>query len=113
MLAMPMQEPYPVLTTLELWLDDKMALVLPDTFLGGFAPCLQRVWLEGLVFPALPKLLLSAVDLVSLLLDKIPPNTGYISPKVMATSLSMLIRLKYLRIDFRSPGLPPDIYQHA
>lgn len=113
MLATAMQEPYPALTTLELWSDDETAIILPDTFLGGFAPRLQRVWLEGLVFPALPKLLLSAVDLVSLLLDKIPPNTGYISPEVMATSLSLLTKLKYLRIDFRSPGLPPDIRQHV
>lgn len=112
-LATAMQEPYPVLTALELWSDDETALILPDTFLGGITPRLQRVWLEGLVFPALPKLLLSAVDLDSLLLDKIPPNTGYISPEVMATSLSMLTKLKYLRIDFRSPGLPPDIRQHT
>jgi hypothetical protein len=109
-----MQEPYPALSTLELWSDDEKAPVLPDTFLGGFAPRLQRVWLEGVAFPALPRLLVSSVALVSLLLDKIPPNTGYISPDVMVTTLSTLTKLKFLRIDFldfRSPGLPLDIPQ--
>ena len=107
-----MQEPYLSLTTLELSSDDEIAPVLPDTFSRGFAPCLQRVWLEGITFPALPTLLLSTVDLVSLLLDRIPPSTGSISPEVMATNLSALTRIKFLRIDFRSPGSAPDIRQH-
>lgn len=113
-----MQEPYPVLTTLELWSDDVIAPVLPDTFLGGSAPCLQRISLEGIAFPALPKLLIFTANLVSLLLDKIPPDTvGYMSPQVMATSLSRLTWLKFLRLDFLPPGLPPigapDIHQNT
>ena len=112
-LAMAMQEPYPALTTLELWSDDEIAPVLPDTFLGGFAPCLQRISLEGISFPALPKLLFSTVNLVSLLLDKIPPDmTRYMSPQVMATSLSRLTWLKSLRLDFLPPGLLPNIHQN-
>ena len=112
-LTTAMREPYLALTTLELWSDDEMAPVLPDTFLGGFAPRLQRISLEGIAFPALPRLLFSTVNLVSLLLDKIPPDTtGYISPQVMATSLSRLTWLKFLRIDFLPPGLPPDLLQN-
>ena len=107
-----MQGPYLSLTTLELSSDDEIAPVLPDMFSCGFAPCLQRVWLEGTIFPALPKFLLSTVDLVLLLLDKIPPSTGSISPKVMVTGLSALTRLKFLHINFRSPGSPPDKHQH-
>ena len=110
---MAMQEPYPALTTLELWSDDEMTPVLPDTFLGGFAPCLQTISLEGIAFPALSKLLFSTVNLVSLLLDKIPPDTTrYMSPQVMATGLSRLTRLKFLRLDFLPPGLPPNIHQN-
>jgi len=115
MLATALQEPYPPLTTLELWSDEETAPVLSDTFLGGSAPRLERIWLEGVAFPALPKLLLSTGGLVSLLLDKIPLDTGYISPEVMATTLSKLTKLKFLRIefrDFRSPGLPPDIREY-
>jgi hypothetical protein len=111
MLAIAMQEQYPALTVLELCSDEEIAPVLPDTFLGGSAPRLRSLSLEGIAFPALPRLLLSAVGLVSLLLDKIPQNTGYISPDVMATSLSTLTRLRFLRIDFRSPALPPNIRQ--
>jgi hypothetical protein len=86
-----------------------MTPVLPDNFLGGSAPSLQSVWLEGIAFPSLPKLLLSAVGLVSLLLDKIPQDTSNISPEVMTTCLSTLTRLKFLRLDFRSPALLPNI----
>jgi len=112
------QEPFPALTILELRSDDETAPILPESFLGGFAPRLQRLLLEGIAFPALPRLLLSAVGLVSLLLDKIPPNTGYISPEVITTCLSTLTRLKFLRIEFQSPsgtfdGGQPQILMRA
>lgn len=55
-LSTAMQGPYPSLATLELSSEDEIAPVLPDTFACGFAPCLQRVWLEGIIFPALPEL---------------------------------------------------------
>ncbi|KAH9958058.1 hypothetical protein BC827DRAFT_1222005 [Russula dissimulans] len=102
-LATSIQEPFPALTILELCSDDDTAPILPGSFLAGFAPRLQRLLLEGIAFPALPRLLLSAIGLVSLLLDKIPPNT-YISPKVITTCLSTLTRLKFLRIEFQSPS---------
>jgi len=112
MLAPAMQEPYSALTGLELSSDEEMTPVLPDNFLGGSTPSLQSIWLEGIAFPSLPKLLLSAVGLVSLLLDKIPQNTGNISPEVMATCLPTLTGLKFLRLDFRSPVLLPNIRRH-
>jgi hypothetical protein len=112
MLATAMQEQYPALTMLELCSDEEVAPVLPDTFLGGSAPRLRSVSLEGIAFPTLPRLLPSAVGLVSLLLDKMAQDTGYISPDVMATSLSTLTRLQFLRIDFRSPALLPNTRQH-
>jgi len=40
--------------------------VVIDTFLGGSAPRLQVIELRGITFPALPKLLLSALVILSL-----------------------------------------------
>jgi len=103
-LATAIQEPFPELTILELCSDDETTPILPESFLGGFAPRLERLLLDGIAFPGLPRLLLSAVGLVSLLLGKIPPDTGYISPEVIATCLSTLTRLEFLRIEFQSPS---------
>ena len=63
-----MQVPFPKLTVLQFDLGGEMLWVIPDSFLDGFAPHLQYVKLEGIPFPGLPKLLLSATHLVSLLL---------------------------------------------
>jgi hypothetical protein len=41
-------------------------LYLPDSFLGGSAPRLQTLYSRGISFPALPKLLSSASNLVEL-----------------------------------------------
>ena len=101
-----MKKPYPSLTRLRLYFE-KSAPVLPDTFLGGSAPHLKHLNLTGIPFPALPKLLPSCHDLVDVRLGKIP-NTGYISPEVMATALSALTKLKFVQIEFDSPASRPD-----
>jgi F-box-like len=104
------QVPFPALTSLKLnFFGDKSvpAPVLPDTFLGGSAPRLQRLTLCGIPFPTLPKLLSSCHDLVTVSLWKIP-HTGYISPQVMATSLIPLTRLESLGIGFESPASSPN-----
>ena len=99
-----MQEPFPVLTDLRLDCPhDPTPPVLPDTFLGGFAPRLETLRLAGIPFPALPKLLLSARDLTSLNLSNIP-HSGYFSPEAMVTALSGLTNLKYLTLEFQSPS---------
>ncbi len=50
------------------------APVLPDSFLGGSAPHLRRLWLAGIPypFPGLRRLPLSAPNLVFLSLRRIP-----------------------------------------
>lgn len=109
-----MQAPFPALTYLELWSVneiDETALVLPESFLGGCVPGLQSLELGGIRFPALRKLLLSANDLVNLDLWDIP-NSGYISPKAMVTSLSTLTKLETLHLGFRSPLSRPDQTGH-
>ena len=103
------QGPFPGLT--HLWLSsvssDETGPVIPDSFLGGSAPRLEEIWLSGIPFPGLPKLLLSAARLVELRILNIP-HSGYISPEVMATMLSSLTRLGSLVIEFRSPQSLPD-----
>jgi len=58
-----MQEPFPVLKSLGLEADEEITFVIPDAFLGGSAPLLQRISLSGIPFSHLPKLLSSTSDL--------------------------------------------------
>ncbi|KAI0289184.1 hypothetical protein BC826DRAFT_1107178 [Russula brevipes] len=106
-LVTAMLEPFPSLTDVLLRSNDEAAPALPATFLGGFAPRLQIFQLSGIPFPALPRLLLSATDLVDLRLENIP-DSGYIPPWEMITCLSTSPNLYLLRIEFRSPRACPD-----
>ena len=81
--------------------------VIPDSFLGGSAPCLRYFTLRGIPFPGLPKLLSSATHLVDLTLSNIP-HSGYISPKAMIALLSVLSSLRSLTLEFQSPQSRPD-----
>ncbi len=101
-----MQEPFPALTKLGLRSYDENPPVLPGSFLGGSAPSLRQLFLYGIPFPALPKLLLSTHDLVSLYLDI--PRSGYFSPEAMVTALSTLTSLKELHLEFQSPRSQAD-----
>src|SRR5712691_13550351 len=91
-----MQVPFPELTDLRLR-SYGQAIPIPDSFLGGFAPCLRVFELDGIPFPGLPKLLLSATHLVKLRLSDIP-HSGYISPEEMVAPLSMLSYLEILSL---------------
>ena len=73
--------------------------VIPDSFLGGSAPHLLCLDLDGIVFPGLLKLLLSCTHLVKLHLRNIP-HFGEISPEAMATCLSTLSSLESLHLGF-------------
>ena len=98
-----MDEQFPALKRLVLCATEPLvpALKLPDGFLCGCAPSLQFFHLTGIPFPALPRLLSSANNLVFLQLDDIP-RTGYISPEAMIAGLAMLTNLEYLSIGFLS-----------
>jgi len=112
-MASVLQEPFPALTYLRLESFSGMALTIPDGFMGGQASSLQRIWLEGIQFTALPQLLSSASGLVELRLDKIS-GTRYLSPETMATCLSGLINLMYLSVEFQSPHpRSPDHARHG
>jgi hypothetical protein len=109
-----MQEPFPALRHIFMAMHTSNDVsVFPCEFLGGSAPSLQTINLQGIPFPALPALLLSTSDLVTMKLHDIP-QTGYISPEAMVSSLATLTRLSDLLIGFQSPdsrthqiSLPP------
>jgi len=62
-----MQESFPTLTCLEIYLmDSEPLLVLQDSFLGGSASYLRLLHLYSIHFPTLQNLLLSARNLVNL-----------------------------------------------
>ena len=109
-LAPAMQEQFPALTDLMLGYPgcySPPAPALPDGLLGGCAPRLQSLKLKSIPFPALPKFLLSATDLVHLSLRNIP-HSGYFSPEAIVTGLAALTNLETLAIGFESPLSRPD-----
>jgi hypothetical protein len=103
-----MQVPFLALTSLQLWSkDDDQPPVVPDSFLGGSAPRLRYLDLNRLSFLGLPRLLLSATDLVTLhLLDV--PHSGYIPPNAIVAALSALTGLESFDLRFQSPRSCPD-----
>ena len=108
-LMVAMQQPFPALTRLDLV---STAPINHGSFLGGSAPHLRTLRFHGILFPGLPKLLLSATDLLLLQLQNIPP-TGYFSPGELVTCLSALTRLECLEIGFKFPQISLDwISQH-
>jgi hypothetical protein len=100
-IATVMLEPFPALKYLGISSEDGKAPVLPTTFLGGSAPRLDTIEFQGIPFPALPTLLLSANNLGRLHLDNIPPN-GYFSPEAMVAGLVAMPRLYIFSIGFQS-----------
>ena len=98
-----MQQPFPELTHLVIspYINDYLVPVFPKSFLGGSAPRLEYLKLNRIPFPRLPKLLLSATHLTHLCLSNIP-NSGYFSPKAIATALSVLTSLERLTLQFQS-----------
>ncbi len=94
-LALEMRKPMPLLESLEL---TGRYVVLPDDFLGGSAPALRQVILDEIAFPALPKFLLSTINLVTLELWRYPEN---LSPAALVMGLSASKRLKILIMHFR------------
>ena len=101
----PMHVSFPELTDLYLWSLGETR-VIPDSFLGGSAPRLRSFNLVSIPFPGLPKLLLSATQLVQLHLYNIP-HSGYISPKAMVALLSVSSSLESLHLEFQSPQSRP------
>jgi hypothetical protein len=102
-----MEGPFPELTNLEIKMLNEPMTALPDSFLGGSSLRLRCLNFDGIPFPGLPRLLLSANHLVDLQLCNIP-YSGYISPEAMATVLSTLTSLELLSLKFLSSLSRPD-----
>ena len=94
--------PFPALTSLHLFSYTQNVPVLPDSFLGGSAPRLRSLFLNGVPYPSIGNLLSSTMNLVRLALWRIP-HSGYISPEMIVPCLSTLPRLGSLEIGFRHP----------
>ena len=94
-----MQESFPALTELEIGSEDQSTTLPLDLFSG--APHLRSICFQGIQFPALSKVLLSSHNLVNLHLLMIP-DSGFISPKEMASCLSSLNSLEDFRIGFQT-----------
>ena len=101
MILAAMQQPFPELTSLRLWSYNRTMPVVPGSFLGGFAPRLEVLGLGRILFPGLPKLLLSATHLRVLELNI--PRAGNISPDALVVILSTLTSLKSLTLGITSP----------
>ena len=106
-LAEKMQESFPALTHLQLDSDYGSPMLHPGSFLGGSAPCLRSLTLQGISFPALPTLLSTTKNLVKLRLGRIP-HSGYLSPDAMVVCLSFLTKLENLVLRFSSPQPRPN-----
>ncbi|KAI0291548.1 hypothetical protein BC826DRAFT_1176410 [Russula brevipes] len=103
-----MKEPFPELTHLNLsTIKISTVLVLPDSFLGGYAPRLRTLKLDGLSFRQCQKRFRLSVTLSNFTFGTFP-HSGYISPEAMVARLSTLIRLERLSIESQSPRSHPD-----
>ena len=103
-----MLEPFPVLKQCRL-ISVNLTVsmpVLPETFLGGSAPHLEWFELGGISFPTFPDFVLASTQIQYLSLNDIP-DSGYISPDVMATCLAALPNLRHLSVGFQSPRSRP------
>jgi len=108
--AAAIEKPFPALLSMGLhssW-HYKQVPALSGSFLGGFAPRLRSIWLHFIPFPGIRKLLSSTSNLVRLNLWNIP-DSGYISPETMVTSLSSLTQLQILHLGFYFPRPRPDL----
>ena len=101
------QEPLQGLERIQFAVENDTGPPMPlcEGFLGGSAPQLREIKLDGIAFPfpALRQVLLSTNNLVELHLANIP-NDFYIPPDGLVTGLSTLVQLKRLTVGFQSPA---------
>ncbi len=84
------------------------SILIQNAFLGGSAPHLRKIELDGIAFPfpEIQRVLLSTNNLVELHLSRIP-HAAYFSPSDLITALSTLVQLKSLTIGFHFPASYP------
>ena len=109
-----MKKPFPSLINLKVISLYRNESMIPDSFLGGSAPRLQSIEFLNIPLscPEIGKLLHSAPNLVSLCLFLIPRSgPGCTSPEAMVNGLSVLTRLKSLRLTFSLQTSRPQSQQ--
>ncbi len=104
------QKPLQALKCIRITIKDPTGLPLRirSSFLGGSAPHVREIKLDGIAFPflAIRQVLSSTNNLVQLQLSNIP-NDVYFSPLDFVDALSTLIHLESLTIGFHSPASRP------
>ena len=99
-----MQEPLHGLESIRVTIENATGppKLVREAFLGGSAPHLREIKLDGIAFPfpAIRQVLLSTNKLVELHLTNIP-NDAYFSPDDLVTGLTTLVQLKRLSVGFR------------
>jgi len=108
-----MEKPFLSLVNLKIGSIVIDGLMIPgDSFLGGSSPRPQSLEFIGVLCPEIEKLLLSTPNLVFLRLDYIHRSgRGYTSPEAMVNGLSVLTRLKSLRLTFNLQTSRPQSLQ--
>jgi hypothetical protein len=97
-----MERPFPSLVNLMIASDERYGSIIPNRFLGGSAPRLESLDFYDIQCHAIEELLLSTPNLVSLSLAGIPDSK--LSPEAMVNVLSVLTRLKSIRLIFHHDG---------
>jgi hypothetical protein len=97
------RKPCRVLEIIRITVEDPTgpSVLVGNGFLGGSAPDLREIKLDGIAFPfpSIRQVLLSTNNLVELHLSNIP-NDAYFSPNDLVTGLSTSVQLKRLTVDF-------------
>ena len=104
------QEPFQALEYIRIKVESAAGppMVVREALLGGSAPLLRQMTLDGIAFPfrEIRRVLLSTKNLVELDLSNIP-NDVYFSPDDLVTGLTTLVQLKQLVVRFLSPTSSP------
>ena len=104
------QKPCQVLKGIRITVNDAHgpSILVRNGFLGGSAPHLREIRLDGIAFPfpEIRQALLSTNNLVVLHLSKIP-NDVYFSPEDLVNGISTLVQLERLTVGFYSPDSRP------
>ena len=102
-----MKKPFQILERIRIKIKGTKGPSLPfrDVFLGGSAPRLRLISLDGINFPFLEikQIISSTNNLVELCLSRIP-KTGYFSADALITALSTSAQLKRLQVSFHYPA---------
>ena len=104
------KKPFPALESIQITIKTATgpSLLFHNAFLGGSAPCLREIVLDGIgfPFPELNRVISSSNNLVKLRILRIP-KAGYFSADALVTALSASTKLTQLQVGFHYPASLP------